>query len=195
MIIGGRTVEFDSETHIYKVDGVVVKSVTNYLNDTVFKGKYGNVPIEVLERARKFGHEIHNAIEFEDDFWLSDLQRLKYNEFFRMIKQNDIEIVEKEQIVYYVIDDEVVYIGKFDLIVYWLNELFIADVKTTYNLDYDYLSYQLGFYKLAYEQLYNKKIADGLAFWLPKRKSGEMVKITPKSKNEVLELVLNGGNV
>ena len=100
MIIGGRKVEFDSEEHIYKVDGKIIPNVSTILGTTLFKNKYGDVPLEVLEKARMFGSEVHNAIEFKEPMFLNNLQKIKYYEFFDLIKKNDIEIIEKEQIVY-----------------------------------------------------------------------------------------------
>lgn len=190
-VIGGRVVEFDSEEHIYKVDGVIVPNVTTILNETVFKGKYRNVPRHILENASRFGRQIHNAIERKDDFFLSDLQRLKYNEFWQLVKENDIEVVEQELIVYYVCEKtgKVLFIGMLDLTIIYKGLLDISDIKTTYVLDKESLSWQLAFYKIAYEQLFNKKINKGSAFWLPKRKRGGFYKIDYKSKEQVLELV------
>lgn len=189
MIIGGRKVEFDSEEHIYKVDGKIAPNVSTILGSTLFKGKYSDVPLEVLEKARMFGSEVHNAIEFEEPMFLNNLQKIKYCEFFDLIKKNDIEIIEKEQIVYYVVDDKVIYIGKFDLIVKYANDLMISDIKTTYNLDRQYLSWQLSMYKLAWEQLYGKELKKGLAFWLPKRKASSLHSIKFKTKQEILKVV------
>ena len=149
----------------------------------------GDVPLEVLEKARMFGSEVHNAIEFKEPMFLNDLQKIKYYEFFDLIKNNDIKIIEKEQIVYYVVDDVVVYIGKFDLIVKYANDLMIGDIKTTYNLDRQYLSWQLSMYKLAWEQLYGKELKKGLAFWLPKRKASSLHSIKFKTKQEILKVV------
>lgn len=194
-VIGGRVVEFDNEEHIYKVDGVIVPNVTTILNETIFKDKYREVPKHILENASRFGRQVHNAIERKDDFFLSDLQRLKYNEFWQLVKENNIKIVEQELIVYYVCEEtnEVLFIGTLDLTIMFNDLLDISDIKTTYNLDKESLSWQLGFYKIAYEQLFNKKLNNGSAFWLPKRKRGGFYKIDYKNKEEVLGLVKEYG--
>ena len=196
-VIGGRVVKFDNENHIYKVDGVIVPNGTTILNETIFKGKYKNVPRHILENASRFGRQIHNAIERKDDTFLSDLQKLKYNEFWQLVKDNDIEIVEQELIVYYVCEEtgKVLFIGTLDLIILFNGLEDLSDIKTTYNLDIQNLSWQLGFYKIAYEQLFNKQLNNGSAFWLPKRKSGGLYDIEMKTKDEVLELVKEYGEV
>jgi hypothetical protein len=66
----------------------------------------------------------------------------------------------------------------------------LTDVKTTYHLDREYLSWQLSMYERAYMKLYNKPQFDKLyCIWLPKRKGAELVEIERKSEQEIIELI------
>lgn len=69
------------------------------------------------------------------------------------------------------------------------NELIINDIKTTAKLDEEYLSWQLSFYKYAYENMGGKELVKGYVTWLPKKELGQFIEIQFKTKDEVLELV------
>jgi hypothetical protein len=64
-------------------------------------------------------------------------------------------------------------------------DMSLVDIKTTYKLDREYLSWQLSFYELAtgkqFEKLY--------CIWLPKRKGAELVEIERKSKEDIMKLL------
>ena len=54
--------EFDEETHTYIKNGIILKSVTQILQE-LFPLKYENVPKKILEDKRIYGTELHKFIE------------------------------------------------------------------------------------------------------------------------------------
>ena len=61
-------------------------------------------------------------------------------------------------------------------------DICLCDIKTTSELDKEYLSWQLSFYELATNKHFDKLYA----IWLPKKELGELVEIKRKSKEELL---------
>jgi len=64
-------------------------------------------------------------------------------------------------------------------------EVSLADAKTTYNLDLEYISWQLSMYELAKGKQFKKLYA----IWLPKRKPAQLVEVERKSKEEIQWLI------
>lgn len=173
-------VEFIKETHQYTVDGILVPSVSTILRETIFADKYKDVPEFVLKRAAEFGTAIHDAIENDDSLFLDEQQEQVFQEWKRLQQEENIEPIEQEQIVHY----QTEYAGTFDMIANIKGEKCLVDIKTTYNLDIEYLSWQLSMYALAYGhkgKLY--------AVWLPKRKNAQLVEIPEKPYHDIQELL------
>ena len=94
-------------------------------------------------------------------------------------------MLSQEEMVHY----KGMYCGTFDGMFEIDGKIYLNDFKTTYKLDKEYLSWQLSFYKLAYENMYDKEIHGLVAVWLPKKRLGEFVEIETKTKEQVLEVV------
>ena len=62
-------------------------------------------------------------------------------------------------------------------------DICLCDIKTTSELDTEYLSWQLSFYELATNKTFNKLYA----IWLPKKELGELVEIKRKPKEDLLK--------
>jgi len=173
-------VKFIKETHQYTVDGILVPSVSTILRETIFTDKYKAVPDFILKRAAEFGTAVHDAIEHDDNLLLTEEQDRVYQEWKRLQKEEDIVPLEQEQIVHF----EKEYAGTFDMIANIKGEKCLVDIKTTYNLDLEYLSWQLSMYALAYGhegKLY--------AVWLPKKGNGQLVEIEPTPNEQIYELL------
>lgn len=173
-------VKFIKETHQYTVDGILVPSVSTILKETIFTDKYKDVPDFVLKRAAEFGTAVHDAIEHDDNLLLTEEQDRVYQEWKRLQEEENIVPLEQEQIVHF----EKEYAGTFDMIANIKGEKCLVDIKTTYRLDLEYLSWQLSMYALAYGhegKLY--------AVWLPKKGKGKLVKIEPTPNEQIYELL------
>lgn len=175
--------KFNSETHQYYFE---IPSVSQILRATVFKDKYKNVPEHILQAAADFGTAIHDAIERDNDIFLDDIQKEKFKEYQEIKKEHNIKIVAQEQMVYF--DGEVKYAGRYDMLAEINGELTLIDVKTTYALDKEYISYQLSFYAMALEKMGYppKKLAP---IWLPKRKKGKLVYVERIPNERLLEVL------
>ena len=173
-------VEFLKDTHTYLVDGIIVPSVSTILSQTIFADKYKDVPDFVLQRAAEFGTAIHNAIEHDSDDGLTDEQQVVYNRWLKLKAKHNIKAVEQEQIIH--LGHQ--YAGTFDMMAEINGELCLVDIKTTYNLDKEYLSWQLSLY--AYAKEFGGKL---VAIWLPKRKGAELFEIEPKPHYEIDKLL------
>ena len=178
-------IKFNESTHTYTYNGKVLPSVSTILGATLFKDKYKDVDPYVLQRAANFGTGVHKAIEIDDYFGLDDIQYTVFKRYKKLCKKYDIKPLLHEQIVY---TDK--YAGTLDMIAMIQSLNSLVDVKTTYHLDEEYLSWQLTFYEMAYCQLYNKPLFDKLyCIWLPKRKGAQLVEIKRKSKEQIEELL------
>ncbi len=178
-------IKFNESTHTYTLNGKVLPSVSTILGATIFKDKYKDVDPYILQRAAQFGTGVHKAIEINDYFGLDDLQYTVFKRYKKLCTKHDIKPIAHEQIVY--TQD---YAGTLDMIAMIQSFNSLTDVKTTYHLDREYLSWQLSMYERAYMILYNKPQFDKLyCIWLPKRKGAELVEIERKSEKEIIELV------
>jgi hypothetical protein len=174
-------IEFIEETHTYLVDGVIVPSVSTILSKTIFKDKYKDVPAFVLQRAAEFGTGVHLAVETSEWLGLDDDQYRVYQNYLELCKDENITPKAFEKIVRY----EYEFIGRYDMEADVGGLDCLCDIKTTYSLDIEYLSWQLSMYELASGKQFDKLYA----IWLPKRKGAKLVEIERKSKEDILKLL------
>jgi len=173
-------IEFIESTHTYLLNGVIIPSVSTILRETVFKDKYKDIPEAILKNAATFGKNVHKAIETNFDIFLTDMESTVFKRYKRLCTKHDIKPIAHEQIVY--TQD---YAGTLDMIALIDNVNCLVDVKTTYSLDREYLSWQLSLYELAYGKQFDKLYC----IWLPKRKGAELVEIERKSEEQIKELI------
>ena len=178
-------IEFLPESHTYLVEGVIVPSVTSILSSTIFRKMYEGVPKYILNNKAQFGTNVHRAIETGDSGDLNQIEMISYQQWEKLKERYEIAPQEQETLVHY----QDLYCGTLDMIAIVNGELVINDIKTTAKLDEDYLSWQLSFYKYAYENMGGKELVKGYVTWLPKKELGQFIEIPFKTKEEVLELV------
>ena len=182
-------IEFLEEPHLYLVDGVLVKSVTQILQ-LIFPDKYKGIDKGILNKKAEFGTIGHSIIEHLDLKKAESVQKQLLNienkdlevcirEYLRLIQKYKIEPKEHELKVSY----KHTYAGTLDLIANVNGIESLCDIKFTTELDKEYLSWQLGMYQLAKGIKYDKCYC----IWLPKRELGQLVEIIPKTKKEILE--------
>lgn len=178
------TVEYLEDSHTYVIEGKIVLSVTQILS-TIFPNKYKGIPEHILKSKSQYGTKIHEAIEkFESEGIIEKLdyiQEASFNQYLRLKKEHQIEVIDQEQIIHY----KDIYAGRYDMSCKVNGEYSLIDIKTTVELDLEYLSWQLSLYDYP-----NKKRHDKLmALWLPKRDLGKLVEIPRKSNKEIKELL------
>ena len=154
-MINGHELEYIEDGHIYLVDGVIVPSITQMLS-VRFGGKYKNIAPDVLSAAAAKGTQIHAEIEdFVKTGSESDSEELRGFKFLK--KMYGFEVTASEIPVILFDRDEPIAAGRLDLVLEMDGKLGGADIKTTAQLDKDYLFYQLNLYRVAYAQSYDKE--------------------------------------
>ena len=179
-------IDFLEKEHIYLKDGMIIPSVSEILH-FIFPDKYKGVPKNVLNKKADYGTKVHESIEQLEEYGNLDIsklniyQQIAIEQYIKLKNKFRINVLEQEQIVSYNYD----FCGRFDMIANINNQKCLCDIKTTTELDVEYLSWQLSFYELAY----GEKFDNLYAIWLPKKKLGQLVKIERKNKSELLKKI------
>lgn len=182
--INGNILEYDDTTHTYLVNGVIVPSVTQVMQ-VKFGNKYEGIRSEVLNRAAERGTAIHKAIENYCK-GMDDGSKEVHN-FNFLMNYYKIKPVKNEVPIILMVDNQPVIAGRLDLVLQENDTLSLADIKTTSQLDKEYLAYQLNLYRLGYMQSYGERIDKlyGLHLRGDKRKLVEL----PINEDIALELL------
>ncbi len=112
-------------------------------------------------------------------------QEFSIKQYLRLKDRFNIKVQVQEQMINY----KDIYAGRFDMIATINDVLSLCDIKTTAQLDKEYLSWQLSFYELAFMNMYGNKFEKLYAIWLPKKGYGELVEIERKSISELLRVL------
>lgn len=174
--------EYIEESHTYlNKYGVIIPSVSKLIEFATGE-RFDNIPSYILEKAQNFGTHVHEAIQVYLEtgvvMKLNDVyERLAFQEFYRL---NDLKNPICEKMVTY----RELYGGRLDI----LDGNCLIDIKTNSIYPQEHLEWQLGLYALALEEECIE-VKNFKCLWLPKRKSGKWVTVTPKSKEDCLELV------
>ena len=194
--------EFIEEQHIYLLDGVIIPSVSEILH-FIYPDKYKSVPSNILNKKASYGSKLHLAIEMYEinlkemnheealnttivALDLIYLQETSLKQYLKLKERYNIQVVEQEQMIHY----KDIYAGRFDMIATIEKERCLCDIKTTAELDKDYLSWQLSLYAYAYNCLNKDNHFNKLyAIWLPKKDLGQLVEIDFKTEKEIQEVL------
>lgn len=188
-------IDFLEEPHIYLVDGVITPSVSEILH-FIFPEKYKNVSSYILNKKAQYGTTIHQSVEMlennlktmsiEEAFNvtvqaldLNYIQEVSLHQYLKLKDKYQIEVLEQEQMIHF----KNYYAGRFDMIARIKNNLCLCDIKTTAELDEEYLSWQLSYYEMAVGKKFDKLYA----IWLPKKDIGQVVEIKRKTKKELMK--------
>lgn len=130
--VADPALEFDAETHTYRVDGRIVPSVTQCLS-SLTDLLYGRIPAETLDPAIARGLAVHKATELED-YGVLDWPRLDpdawpYVEAWQQFRrESGVEILQIEQRVWH---PQYRYAGTFDRLVRMPDgRIAILEIKT-----------------------------------------------------------------
>ena len=199
-------VEFIEEPHLYLIDGIITPSVSEILH-FIFPNKYNGVDKKILNRKAQYGTTVHKAVEVyeaniktmsEEEALYTTIQTVNLNyiqeaslkQYIKLKKENELTVLEQERIIQY----ESKYAGRFDMIASVKGLTCLCDIKTTAELDEEYLSWQLSYYELATGMTFDKLYA----IWLPKKGLAVLKEIKRKPKellikklNEFLEVYRN----
>jgi len=148
-------VVFDEERHTYTLNGKPLMGITGILHKYIFPDKYANIPQAILDRAAERGHEIHRQVQM----WIEGFPFTESAPEVTAFMEKGISFVESE----YLVSDMEHFASSIDIVDADDN---LYDIKTTYSLDTDYLSWQLSIYAYLFE-LQNQRPAGILyGVWL-----------------------------
>lgn len=175
--------KFAKESHQYFLNNMELPSVTTLIGK-ILGNKYEGVDEEVLKKASEHGTKVHKLIEeFEKgkiaNYLLLNEREIDNLEEYKRIKGFDT--LKTEFMVHY----KDLYAGTIDGIgVDDENNQIIYDIKTTSEVDFDYVCYQLSLYLLAYdEKNYDNYTAYILHF--PKNKRAKKVMVELLDREEL----------
>ena len=184
--------EFDKENHIYLNDGVIIRSVTQILKE-LFPSKYDGIPENILNEKAKYGTELHKFIEIIEKkkpkrplayikrYYNPNIYQIEsLKDYLEIKKKYNIEITDSEEMVVY----KDIYCGTLDLKGTVNDKKAIIDIKTTYDLDELYVSWQNSLYEMASEP-----VDELYCMWLPKGHLGKLVKLERINEKDLKILI------
>lgn len=184
---------FDPEAHEYLLIGedftsTVYSGVTSILSEVLFPNKYKDVGDDVLARAAARGTRIHELCQASDtiptDRREGDEQYDAEVTNYELLKaSNGITMIANE---YLVSRDDWGVASQIDCVD---SEGNLYDIKTTYRLDSEYVSWQLSFYAEMFEaQNPTLKAGKLYAIWLRGTES-KLVEVPRKTPEQVEQVI------
>ena len=136
---------FDSVSHTYtRPDGVKLSGITGVLSRQLFPTKYSGISEEVLRAAAERGTNVHEEIQmYVDGFTLANPSG-EALAFIETSKAGGWEFIASE----YNVTDNEHFASNIDIVA---SNGDLYDIKTTYRLDTEYLSWQLSIYAYLFE--------------------------------------------
>lgn len=122
--------EFEEVTHTYRLDGIVIPSVSTIM-EPLATAKYAGISEATLGRAADKGTTVHNSIENYIKFEFEDIpveHRGYFEGFLDWWNNNYVRVVASEARVYHKI---LRYGGTIDILAYVNGVLTLVDIKTT----------------------------------------------------------------
>lgn len=144
-------VVFREEDHTYWLGENELSGITSIINRYLFQRKYENVPPAILEKARIRGSEVHEQLEegFLFDGQIFGTPRPEFLAYQQLAKDMKLDQTASEYLVS-CIDEGIA--SKIDCVLKVDEKTVdLADYKTTYKLDKEYLSWQLSMYRHLFE--------------------------------------------
>lgn len=179
------SVVFDEEQHKYWLGEKELHGITGMLSRQLFPDKYLAVPDDVLQRAAERGAKIHKACELVDELGV-DHESAEAVNYKRICAANGLRYEASE----YLVSDNDYFASAIDKVYRVGGDTFIlGDIKTTYELDLEYLSWQLSIYAYLFErQNPGAKVVKLCGIWLRRQKS-KLAEVERKDDKEIERLL------
>ena len=188
-------IEFIEETHQYLVEGILTPSVTQILKK-VFPHKYEGVDERILEQKSIYGTKLHKCIEMIEKkkpkkpiayckryLNIDIYQEESLKQYLAIKEKYNIEVLESEKQVQY----KGLYAGTLDMVAKVNGKVKVIDIKTTYELDKEYVGWQDSYYELAYHWQEHKKVDGLMCLWLPKKHLGDLYEVERIDKEKLIK--------
>lgn len=183
-------IKFDEATHTYTRNNEQYTSVTTLLKQYNISADYNNIPADVLKKAAQRGNETHKAIEDYIKTGNVTPNNVDLDNFIKYTTARGIDrsTAIAEEVVY---DDTYKIAGTIDIQYTDGDEEIIADHKTTSQIHYESVAWQLSIYN------YIKCKGDVIQYYIKKLKvlhyyQGKLTvkEIPPIDYDEVLKLLI-----
>lgn len=182
--LNNHILEFDENSHIYIVDGLVVPCVTDILSRR-YKD-YVGVSQETLKKAADLGTELHKAIEIYEKKGITNNSE-EFKNYLFLKKHYKIENIDNEVPIIYEKNGKVLFAGTLDQIYKIDNKLGINDFKRVSAPNKEKIALQVNLYKIGYEQTYHKNI-EILSFMHLRKEKRKFYKL-PVNEEMAMKLV------
>lgn len=177
------SVVFNEENHTYFLGDKQLEGITGMIGRQLFPGKYKDVPEFILKRAAEKGGRIHAQCQFADATGITE--GIEAENYISERVSAGFEAIANE----YTVSDNEFFASNIDCVWCRDDRVSLADIKTTYSLDKEYLSWQLSIYAYLFElQNPSLKVDQLFGIWLRGNKS-ELVPIERKPDAEVKKLM------
>lgn len=139
---------FEPQTHIYRLSGVPIPSVTQIMKP-LSEHKYKGIDEEILNRAAERGTDVHSAIEFFGRYGIQECTKEAkpyFDAFLAWHEDYKPQIISNESATYHT---SLMYAGTVDLLAVIAGKLTLVDFKTTAALNDMLTTVQLEAYRRA----------------------------------------------
>lgn len=167
-----------------------LQGITGILSRHLFPKQYDSVPEYILKAAAERGSTVHDLCREYDMFGTYSLPETddeKIEEFIKayagLVEHYKPKNVSNE----YLVTDGTHYASAIDKVFVMDGKLCLGDIKTTYSLNKDYVSWQLSIYKYLFERQTGLKVEGLYAIWL--REGGKMMEVPDKGSERVEKLL------
>jgi hypothetical protein len=182
MKLNDSGVIFIEEPRGYWFGDIQLEGLTGMIGRQLFPNKYSAVPEHILENAAKRGHKIHEDIQMYDMIGEVGSDAVKW--YAELKKKEKFEVIDSE----YLVTDKTHFASAIDKVLVKNGKVCLADIKTTYELDKDYISWQLSIYKYLFNLINPGIKVDKLyAIWV--RNGAKMDEVPEIPQEEVIELL------
>lgn len=170
---------FHPENHEYITsDGKLLQGITKMINKHLFPDKYSNVPEATLQKKAERGSAIHASCRAYDMFGIVDDLSASY----ATLKQREgIKTIDNE----YIVSDDKYFATAIDIVG---EDFSLYDIKTTYSLDKDYLSWQLSVGAYLFEKQNGFPAGRLFGVWITD-KTTELVEVNRIADEHIKELL------
>ena len=179
---------FDPIQHTYTLDDKPLKGITGLIRSKLFPDEYKNVPEHVLAKAAERGHRIHSALELYDNtgIFTEDCKELEHY----IASRDKFTWLAHHLASEYIVSDEEQFASGIDK-VYESPDggVILADIKTTYKIPIDYVTWQLSIYRFFFNILNpDIKVDKAYVIWLREDKV-EIIQVELLDTDLVIQLL------
>lgn len=183
-------VSFDAVSHTYSLDGLPLQGITKRIKEKLFSEEYAGVPEATLKAAAERGHRIHTAFELYDTVDITTTECPELDNYISERGSNPLLATHAAS--EYLVSDDTLYASCIDKVHQDPedeNGAILADLKTTYKLNEEYVSWQLSVYAMFFEAMNpGLHVTKLLALWFRDGRH-KVVEVQRKSESQVRDLL------